>query len=618
MALKKDLGSLEVFCVASGAMISSGLFVLPAVMYTKVGPALILAYVFGSFLMIPAIISKIELATAMPKSGGTYFFIHRSLGALFGTFAGYASWFSLSLKSAFAVLGIGILMKPLIPNADMGTVKLIAVAFTFLFTLINIIGVKESGRFQVILVFGLLTILLVYIAGNITKIHIDRYVPFTPHGWKSVFTVTGLIFISYGVLTKVASVAGEIKSPTRNIFRGMVSAFLVISVLYVLVISVAIGLLTDTQLSGTLNPIALSATEHYGNIGYWFVSIAALLAFITTGNAGLMASSRIPMAMAEDSLVPSFFGKIVLRFSTPVVSIIMTALFMILSIVFLNLESLVKVASTMMLILFFLVNVSVILMRESKIITYRPSYKSSLYPYVQIAGLFIYMFLIIEMGMLPLLITLFFFTISLVWFFFYSKSRNQKQSALVHVVQSIISQKISTPTLTNELRDILMQRDNIVADKFDRIIQNADIIDIEEGTSREMFFQNLSTRIGEKFNCEPRTIYELFQAREDKFSTAIYEGLAIPHIIVEGENLFDIIIARSKTGIIFDTEKPAANVVFALLGSEDQRTFHLQALMSIAQIIQNKNFIENWKKAKSKEDLRNLILLSERVRKGDI
>src|SRR6056297_589366 len=217
MALKKDLGSLEVFCVAAGAMISSGLFVLPAVMYTKVGPALILAYVFGSFLMIPAIISKIELATAMPKSGGTYFFIHRSLGALFGTFAGYASWFSLSLKSAFAVLGIGILMKPLIPNADMGTVKLIAVAFTLLFTLINIIGVKESGRFQVILVFGLLTILLVYIAGNITKIHIDRYVPFTPHGWKSVFTVTGLIFISYGGLTKVASVAGEIKNPTRNI-----------------------------------------------------------------------------------------------------------------------------------------------------------------------------------------------------------------------------------------------------------------------------------------------------------------------------------------------------------------------------------------------------------------
>jgi mannitol/fructose-specific phosphotransferase system IIA component (Ntr-type) len=59
-------------------------------------------------------------------------------------------------------------------------------------------------------------------------------------------------------------------------------------------------------------------------------------------------------------------------------------------------------------------------------------------------------------------------------------------------------------------------------------------------------------------------------------------------------------------------------VIFALLGSEDQRTFHLKALMSIAQIIQNKNFIDNWKKAKDKEDLRNLILLAERVRKGNI
>jgi amino acid transporter/mannitol/fructose-specific phosphotransferase system IIA component (Ntr-type) len=618
MALKKDLGSMEVFCVAAGAMVSSGLFVLPAVVYQKVGPALILSYIFGSFLMIPAAISKIELATAMPKSGGTYFFIHRSLGALFGTFAGYASWFSLSLKSAFALLGIGVLLKPLIPNADIGTVKLIAVGFTLLFTFINIIGVKESGRFQVILVFGLLVILAVYIFGNITKIHIERYVPFTPYGWKSVFTVTGLIFISYGGLTKVASVAGEIKDPTKNIFKGMISAYLVISVVYVLVISIAVGLLTDAELSQTLNPIALSASEFYGSWGYWLVSVAALLAFITTGNAGLMASSRIPLAMAEDHLIPGFLGSVNLKFHTPIVSIFMTAFFMIVSIVFLDLENLVKVASTMMLILFFLVNLSVILMRESKIITYRPSYKTTLYPYVQIAGLFIYMFLIIEMGMLPLLITLFFFTISLVWYFFYSKSRNEKQSALVHVVQSIISQKIVTPTLTNELRDILMQRDNIVADKFDRIIQNADIIDIEAGTNRDRFFQNLSTRIGEKFHIDPHKIYDLFQAREDKFSTAIYDGLAIPHIIVEGENLFDIVIARSKTGILFDETKPPANVIFALLGSEDQRTFHLKALMSIAQIIQNKNFIDNWKKAKDKEDLRNLILLAERVRKGNI
>ncbi len=618
MSLKKDLGAIEVFCVAAGAMISSGLFVLPAVVFPLTGPAIILSYIFGSFLMIPAIISKIELATAMPKSGGAYFFIDRSLGSLFGTFAGYASWFSISLKSAFALLGIGLLLKPLIPNSDITSVKMIAIAFTVIFAGLNSIGVKESGRFQVILVFGLISILLFYIFGNISRINITHYQPFTPNGWKSVFTSTGLIFISYGGLTKVASIAEEIKDPTQNIVKGMASAFIVISVLYGLVIFVAIGLLNSEELARTLSPIAFSAEKNYGSVGYWFVSIAAMLAFITTGNAGLMASSRIPLAMSEDNLLPSFFGKINIRFSTPVVSIIITSVFMITSILFLDLENLVKVASTMMLILFFLINLSVILMRESKIMTYRPSYTAPFYPYLQIVGLFVYMFLIIEMGMLPLFITLFFFTISLLWFFFYSKSRNKKESALVHIVKSSVAKKIDTPTLTNELRDILLQRDNIHVDKFDRYIQQADIIDLDDDATREDLFHNLSNRIAKKFKKNPKAIYQLFQAREDKFSTAIYNGLAIPHIIVEGEKLFDIMIVRSKKGIIFDKDKPKAHVIFALLGSEDERSFHLKALMSIAQIIQNKNFIENWQKAKNKEDLRNLILLSDRVRKGNI
>ena len=618
MSLKKELGLIEVFCIASGAMISSGLFVLPAIVFAKVGPAIILSYIFGSFLMIPAIISKIELATAMPKSGGTYFFVHRSLGSLFGTFAGYASWFSFALKSAFALLGIGLFIRPLFPNATPEIVKIIAITFTLLFTFINIIGVKESGRFQVYLVILLLVILVSYIFLNVNYIEVENFVPFRPNGWKSIFNATGLIFISYGGLTKVASIAEEIKDPKRNIVRGMTSSFIIISIIYILIISITVGILNSTELSQTFNPISLSASKHFGSIGYWALSIAAILAFITTGNAGLMASSRIPLAMAGDNLLPSMFGKINIRYKTPVISIVVTAMFMIIAILFLDLENLVKVASTMMLILFFLVNLSVILMRESKIVTYRPSYKSPFYPYIQIVGLFAYLFLIIEMGIIPLLITLFFFTISLVWFFFYSKSRNEKQSALLHIVKSAISEKIVTPTLTNELRDILLQRDEIQVDKFDKIIHKSNIIDLEDGMSRDDLFNKLSDIIAEKFDLEAQKIFNLFSEREDKFSTAIYDGLAIPHIIIEGEKHFDIIIVRSKSGIIFDPKKSPVHVIFALLGTEDERSFHLQALMSIAQIIQNKNFVGNWKKVNNTEDLRNLILLAERVRKGKI
>ena len=72
-SLRKELGLLEIFCIASGAMISSGLFVLPGLAYAKTGPAVLIAYGIASLLVIPAMLSKAELATAMPKAGGTYF-----------------------------------------------------------------------------------------------------------------------------------------------------------------------------------------------------------------------------------------------------------------------------------------------------------------------------------------------------------------------------------------------------------------------------------------------------------------------------------------------------------------------------------------------------------------
>ena len=153
--LKRALGLLDVFAIASGAMISSGLFILPAVVYSKAGPAILLAYFLAAVLVVPALLSKTELATAMPKSGGAYFFIQRSLGSLLGTFSGLAAWFSLSLKSAFALVGIGIFISPLLPALPIGTAKLIAVGFTLVFTILNIFSVKQSGKLQVVLVFSL-------------------------------------------------------------------------------------------------------------------------------------------------------------------------------------------------------------------------------------------------------------------------------------------------------------------------------------------------------------------------------------------------------------------------------------------------------------------------------
>ena len=102
--LRRELGLLDVFCVATGAMISSGLFVLPGLAHAKAGPAVFLSYLIAAVLAIPAMFSKAELVTAMPRAGGDYFYATRSMGDAAGTVVGFVSWFALSFKSAFALV----------------------------------------------------------------------------------------------------------------------------------------------------------------------------------------------------------------------------------------------------------------------------------------------------------------------------------------------------------------------------------------------------------------------------------------------------------------------------------------------------------------------------------
>ena len=132
MALKRKLGFWDVFCIAAGAMISSGLFVLPGQAFRQCGPAVVLAYALAALMVVPALLSKAELATAMPRSGGSYFFVERSMGALPGTLAGLANWLSIALKSAFAMIGIGAFARLIWPDAAINWEWLITVSYTHL------------------------------------------------------------------------------------------------------------------------------------------------------------------------------------------------------------------------------------------------------------------------------------------------------------------------------------------------------------------------------------------------------------------------------------------------------------------------------------------------------
>ncbi|NQT90866.1 MAG: amino acid permease [Candidatus Omnitrophica bacterium] len=612
--LKRELSLIDVFCIASGAMISSGLFILPGIAFAKAGPAAIFSYMLAGILILPAVLSKAELATAMPKAGGTYFFIERSMGALPGTIGGLASWFSLSFKSAFALVGIGIFATLINPAITQVQIKFIAVAFCLFFMFLNIAGVKEVGRFQVWTVAVLICILLFYVFRGFFHVQPERFVPFMPFGAGSVLATAGLVFVSFGGLTKVCCVAEEVKNPGRNIPLGMFLALAVVVALYAATVFVTVGLLNSAQLSSSLTPISTGAGSFMGRLGIIVMAGAALLAFVSTANAGILTASRDSMAMSRDSLLPGIFHRIHKRFKTPSVSIVFTAAFMIMVILFLSLEDLVKTASALMLLLFLLVNVSLIVMRESRIQNYKPKFHCPLYPWIQIAGIAGYSFLIFMMGKKPLIITSLFVLGATVWYFIYAKKRVRRQAALVHVVERLTAKELIDATLPDELREIVIERDEIIEDRFDQLISNSQILDLRGSMTMEEFFKKASESLGQTMAVDPASVKELLEKREKESSTVLREGLAIPHIIVEGNGKFKILLARCKDGVEFPGIKTKVHVIFILAGSKDERNLHLRVLAAIAEIVQAKDFDKKWLSARNTEELRHLILLAERKR----
>jgi len=607
--LKRGLSLLDVFCIASGAMISSGLFILPGLAHAQAGPAVVISYLLAGLLSVPGMLSIAEMTTAMPKAGGDCFTIIRSMGPAIGTVAGLLSWFSLSMKSAFALVGMSV-FTILIINID---IHIIAVAFCLVFLIINLIGIKEAGRTQVALVAGLLALMLLYIIRGLPAVKVQYFEPFAPQGLSGVFSTAGFVFVSYGGLLKIASVAEEMKNPKRNIPLGMILSLLVVSVLYTLMVFVTGGVLDAAKLGKSLTPISDGAGVFMGSWVRIALSVAAILAFLSTANAGIMTAARSLVPLSRDGLFPEIFGRINSKFRTPHNALFLTGFFIIASL-FVKLKILVEAASVVLILTNILSCLSVIILRESRLQNYQPSFRVPLYPWIHILGILGFVFLIFEVGREALLISSVLIVAGAFTYWFYGRIRASREYALLHLIGRVTAKELSTRLLETELREIIRERDDIVKDRFDQITENAVVMDISEPMSVEEFFKQVANAMAANLKVEPDALSRSLLDREKENSSVLNPYLAIPHIVVEGEHAFDILLARCREGITFSEIAPKVHAVFVLAGTKDERNFHLHALAAIAQIVQDPHFEEKWIAARNKEALRDIVLLGKRRR----
>ncbi len=623
--LTKQLKLFDVYVISIGAMFSAGFFLLPGIAAQETGASVVLAYLLSGLLILPAMLSKAELATAMPRAGGTYYFLDRTLGPMVGTIGGLGTWFTLTLKSAFALIGMAAYLSLLFD----APFKLVAIGFAIVFCLLNAIGAKESVSLLHYLVLTLLTLVGLFIVDGLATLfqgHVPQAIvaptPFMRSGVDGLLGTVGLVFVSYIGLTKVASLAEEVRNPDRNLPLGMTLALATVVCFFVVGVYVMVGVLGVDRLAESITPAADAADRIFAwlprRTGVYIMVAAAVTAFASASNAGILAASRYPLAMARDRLIPVPLAKLS-RFRTPVYSITLTCALLIAFLIVLDVQQVAKLASALQLTLFGLINVAVIVMRESRIESYDPGFHSPFYPWMQFAGIVFPMFLVAEMGWLPALFTVGIVMASVAWYYYYARGRLTREGAIYHWFERLGRRRFAG--LDRELRDIMKEKGARAADPFDEVVAHAYVIDDREPVSLERVINQASDLLELRL---PATSVDL----RDGFSRGILaggapvsRGAALFHMRLPEIDFSELVLVRCRLPLRVSSKygemaRQSAEIpihaLFFLVSGEGDAGRHLRILAQLAGRIEADNFMDEWLGDSDEQELKETLLRDDR------
>ncbi len=451
--LAKDLGLLSALTIGIGTMIGAGIFVLPGIAAREAGPIVVVSFVVGGLIALINAICISELATAMPKAGGGYYYINRALGPLFGSIAGMGDWMGLAFASAFYSIGFGGYLVGLLDGTILGlpTLDLVVLTVTdvqigaliaaVIFVGVNYIGAKETGGIQTVIVLTLLGILTVFAAAGLlhfdwSLVTRDGIAP-TDQGYGAILPGTALVFVSFLGYAKIATVAEEMKRPGRNLPIALIGSVVVVTLIYAVLVGLMVGIVPWDALDREV-PVSQVAEITFADvpvldvIGVGAISLAALLATASSANASILSSARINFAMGRDQVVTDWLNEIHPRFATPYRSIALTGLLIVTFIVVLggSLEVLSKAASILHLIVYALMNVALIVFRQSDVEDYDPDFRVPFYPVLPVLGTVFSLGLIAFVEGVVIALSFAFVLGSVLWYALYARRHTTVQGIL--------------------------------------------------------------------------------------------------------------------------------------------------------------------------------------------
>ena len=551
--LAKDLGLVSALTIGIGTMVGAGIFVLPGVAAQRAGPIVVVSFIIGGLIALLNALSVSELGTAMPKAGGAYYYINRSLGPAFGSISGLGDWLGLAFASAFYTIGFGQYLAELIQLPSLlflTNVQVGAILAGAVFVGVNYIGAKETGGIQTVIVTILLAILTIFAVvgwfsfewGTVTGSD-----GLAPLGTNEILPATGLVFVSYLGYAKIATIGEELENPGRNLPIAIVGSVAIVGVIYTILVTLMLGIVPWPELD--LNaPVAQAAELAFpaaiAGAAATVMTLGALLATASSANASILASARINFAMGRDRIVTNWLNEVHPKFATPYRSILVTGFMIVAFVVLLGTDVglLAEAASVLHLIVFALLNVALIVFRETDAPGYDPDFTVPLYPVVPILGAVLSLSLIAFMEFWPQVIAVGFVVGALLWYGLYARHHTPIEGALGEYIRerpdempdvavsaaeaaspdATAPYRVMVPVSNPETEDELIAIGATMAKQNDGVVHAVHIVDVPDQTSLDYVADQLD-------DLDPNANERLQSARE---TAATYDAEIETHAVV--------------------------------------------------------------------------------------
>ncbi|MFC7687804.1 amino acid permease [Ureibacillus sp. GCM10028918] len=437
--LKQTLGAFDLVMLGVGAIVGTGIFILPGtVAATHSGPAIVFSFIIAAFVCALAGMCYSEFSTAIPVTGSAYTYGYIVFGEIIAWLVGWALVLEYGLAAASVATGwssylvsllegLNITIPQIISgpfNPSGGTyINLPAVLIVLAISYLLSRGMQESAKINKIMVFVKVGVILLFIVVGVFYVKPDNWQPFMPFGFDGVLAGAALVFFAFLGFDAVSSAAEEVKNPQRNLPIGIIGSLLVCSLLYITVSLVMTGIAPYTDLNVS-NPVSFVIQLVGQDWIAGVISLGAVTGMMTVILVMLYGGSRLLFAIARDGLLPKTLYKVNPKNQTPVTNTWIFGIIVAICAGVIPLNRLAELVNMGTLLAFMIVSIGVIYLRKNKDI---PSggFKVPFFPVLPILSFFACLFLITQLSIHTWIACGIWFVVGIIFYLTYGRKHSK-------------------------------------------------------------------------------------------------------------------------------------------------------------------------------------------------